>query len=80
VKILFYGRIADAIGRELQVESSAGCLVADLRKKLTCEHPAAAQALSAARARTCVGDTLVEDTYLIGPEETVEFLPPVSGG
>jgi molybdopterin converting factor small subunit len=36
--------------------------------------------LRSRRARTCVGDRLVHDDHALSPADTVEFLPPVSGG
>jgi molybdopterin converting factor small subunit len=30
--------------------------------------------------RTCVGDRLVHDDHVLSGTDTVEFLPPVSGG
>jgi molybdopterin converting factor small subunit len=80
VKVLFYGRLAEAIGPELEVEARPGSSVAELRERLAAEHPGARQSLASRRARTCIGDTLVSDDHVLGETETVEFLPPVSGG
>jgi molybdopterin converting factor small subunit len=80
VKILFYGRLAEAIGRELEVDFAPGCSVAELRGKLVAQFPAVADALRSKRALTCVGDRLVRDGDRLGAGETLEFLPPVSGG
>jgi molybdopterin converting factor small subunit len=79
VKVRFYGRLADAIGRELEVEFAPGCSVADLRDKLAAEHPSMGDVLRG-RAMTCVGDKLVRDSHRLAAGETLEFLPPVSGG
>jgi molybdopterin converting factor small subunit len=80
VKILFYGRLAETIGRELEVSGQFGCSVAELRDRLIIEHPAAEQALGSKRALACVGDALVHDDYLLGAADMIEFFPPVSGG
>ena len=80
MKVLFYGRLADVIGAELEVNSPARCSVSQLRERLATEHPLAAQALRSKRARTCVGDRLVHDAHVLSAADTVEFLPPVSGG
>lgn len=80
MKLLFYGRLAEAIGPELELDAQPGCSIADLRERIVAEHPHVEQALLSARARTCVGDTLVPDDYRLASAETVEFLPPVSGG
>ena len=80
MKVLFYGRLAEAIGPELEIDAPGGCSVAQLRDRLIAEHPQAEQPLSSRRALACVGDSLVHDTYVLGADDRVEFLPPVSGG
>jgi molybdopterin converting factor small subunit len=78
LKVLFYGRLAETIGSELDMPG--GCSVAELRERLIEHHPAAEATLRSSRSRACVGDTLVADDFAIGADTTVEFLPPVSGG
>jgi molybdopterin converting factor small subunit len=80
VRVLFYGRLAEALGPELEIDAPAGCSVAELREKLIAEYPQAEQPLHSCRARACVGDALVRDTYVLKAADSVEFLPPVSGG
>lgn len=80
MKVLFYGRLADAIEPELELGDSTGCSVAELRARLIAAHPDAGQSLRDKRARACVGDRLVDDSYVPSAADTVEFLPPVSGG
>jgi molybdopterin converting factor small subunit len=80
VKVLFYGRLAETIGSELEVSAQVGCSVAELRDRLSMEHPAAEQALRSKRALAYVGDALVHDDYLLGAADMVEFFPAVSGG
>ena len=80
MKVLFYGRLAEAIGRELEVETPPDCSVAELRDRLAVDHPEVADVLRSRRARTCVGDRLVHDNYRLAQGDTPEFLPPVSGG
>ena len=80
MKVLFYGRLAEAIGPELEVDAGLGCSVAELRKQLVTDHPHAEEALQNNRTRTVVGDTLVPDNYCLAAGDTLEFLPPVSGG
>jgi molybdopterin converting factor small subunit len=79
VKVLFYGRLADAIGPELTIEAS-GCSIAQLRDKLIADHPSAKEALASERTRACVGEAIVHDHHIVERTDTVEFLPPVSGG
>jgi molybdopterin converting factor small subunit len=80
VKILFYGRLADAIGSELEIAASLGSSVGDLRNSLIAAHPEIEGVLRSKRALTCVGDRLVRDDYRLADGDIVEFLPPVSGG
>jgi molybdopterin converting factor small subunit len=80
VKVAFYGRLAEAVGSELEIEMSSGCSIAELRSKVIAEHPQAEEMLSNKRARACVGDAIVHDSYVLDAADRVEFLPPVSGG
>jgi molybdopterin converting factor small subunit len=80
MKILFHGRLAEAIGPEIDMDASPGCSVAELRERLIAEHPQAEQPLRSRRALACVGDMLVHDNYVLQAADTIEFLPPVSGG
>ena len=80
MKIFFYGRLADAIGSELELKASDGCTVADLRQRLAAEHPEASETLASRRARACIGDCIVPEDYVVSSSDKVEFLPPVSGG
>ena len=80
MKVLFYGRLADALGPEAEINVPHGCTVAALRDRLIAEHPQAEAALRSKRARAFIGDTLVHDDQLLDPAQPVEFLPPVSGG
>ena len=80
MKVLFYGRLADTIGPELDIDAPPGCSVGHLRDRFVSEHPEAAQPLRSKRARVCVGDALVHEDYVLQASDRVEFLPPVSGG
>jgi molybdopterin converting factor small subunit len=80
VKVLLHGRLAEAIGPELEIETAPGCSVAQLRERLIAEHPGAEQPLRSTRARACIGDMLVDDHHVVQAGERIEFLPPVSGG
>lgn len=79
MKIHFYGRLAESLGRDIEVEAPNSCSIADLRQRLATEYPHAADALGH-RARAFVGDIVVADSHIIRPGESVEFFPPVSGG
>ena len=78
--VFFYGRLADTIGRELEVDAAPGCSVGELRETIIAEHPDAERSLRSERARACVGDVLVRDAYVLQVADRIEFLPPVSGG
>jgi molybdopterin converting factor small subunit len=80
VKVVFYGRLADLIGPEVEVDAPSGCSVAELRNRLVARHRGAEQVLLNARSRACVGDAVVHDDHVLTGSDRVEFLPPVSGG
>ncbi len=78
MKVLFYGALADALGREVEIGVPSGCSIADLRRRLGHEHPHAVNELE--RSRAIIGATTVADDYRTARDDKVEFLPPVSGG
>jgi molybdopterin converting factor small subunit len=80
VKVLLYGRLAEAIGPELEIGATPGCSVASVRDSLIASHPEIESVLRTRRALTFIGDRLVRDDYLLADGDTLEFLPPVSGG
>lgn len=78
--VSFFGRLRDALGAEREVEARRGETVADLRARLAELFPYAAEAILGPRVRACVGETLVDEQFLLDGHERVEFLPPLSGG
>ena len=80
MKVLFYGRLAEAIGPELEIGAVPGASVGDVRERLAAERPEAARVLRDRRSLSFVGDTIVRDDYRLAAGDTLEFLPPVSGG
>ena len=80
MKVRFYGRLAEAIGLEVDIDSSCDCSVEQLREALCSKYPQAADTLASRRSRVCVADSLVDESYVIQPRDRVDFLPPVSGG
>jgi molybdopterin converting factor small subunit len=80
VKVLFYGRLADAIAADLEIHAPAGSSIAELRRTLARSHPHAAEVLMSKRARALVADALVDENFVPRSGDQVEFLPPVSGG
>ena len=80
MKIGFFGRLRDSLGDEREVAAEAGETVAHLRIRLAGLYPRAADDLLSPRVRACVADTLVGEEFLLGEQERIEFLPPLSGG
>lgn len=80
MKVLFYGRLAEAIGPELEIGALPGFSVAELREWMVAEYPVFEEVLRSKRALSFVGDRLVRDDYRLAAGDTLEFLPPVSGG
>ena len=78
--IHFYGKLADAFGRSIDLDLAEACSVAELRERLSHDYPDAAEMLSSGKLRACVDNAIVPADALVNPAETVEFLPPVSGG
>jgi molybdopterin converting factor small subunit len=78
MKVLFYGRLADAIGRDIEIEAGGASSVAELRRRVAASHPDAADALG--RSRAVIASAMVGDEHVIAAADQVEFLPPVSGG
>ncbi len=80
LNVSFYGRLADAIEPHVIVETSDGCSIAELRERLSSEYPRGSATLRDRRTRAIVADAVVPEDYRPNANETVEFLPPVSGG
>ena len=80
MKVVFYGRLAEEIGAELEVGVSPGSSVAEVREMIAAEHPNVAGVLLSRRALSVVGERMVRDDYRLAAGDTLEFLPPVSGG
>ena len=80
MKILFFGKLGEAIGREVAMDVDTEVTVAELRAFLAQRYPAVAADLCGPGLRACVGDTIVGEDFRIGPETAVEFFPPLSGG
>lgn len=81
MRIICFGKLGEAIGRELHLEPPVGgCTVAELRQLLIARHPHAAEILSNPSIRACVGDSIVGEQFPVDPATDVEFFPPLSGG
>jgi molybdopterin converting factor small subunit len=78
VRILFYGRLADAFGRDAEVDIDLPCTVGVTREQLQQIRPD--EDLGYRRAKACVNGVLVEDDCVVHEGDSLEFLAPVSGG
>ena len=81
MKVQFFGRMAERIGRETEVEvPERGCSVAELRRRLAELHPAAESDLLAPTLRACVDDAIAGEDRIVQESSDVAFFPPLSGG
>ena len=77
MKILFFGRLGETIGRELDYRlPPEGCTVAELRAELAKTHAG----LAAESVRACIDHEIAPETALVLPGHEVAFIPPLSGG
>jgi molybdopterin converting factor small subunit len=79
MKVTFYGKLADMLGRELDLAVETPCTIAGLRERIFAAFPAALP-LRDKRVRACIGGAIVRDDHPVTPTDEVEFLAPVSGG
>lgn len=81
MKILFFGSLADTIGREASLDRlPSGCTVADLRAQLVQLHPTARTGLGSDRSRAYADDVMVSEDHVVTGTNELAFLPPLSGG
>jgi molybdopterin converting factor small subunit len=78
LRIRLYGRLADAIGREIMLKMPLPCSVGEVRRRLAASHTTAAGSLE--RSRALIAGAIVSNERELADAESVEFLPPVSGG
>ena len=81
-KVLLFGKLRDAFGADAVAMPEGVESVRDLRIALGVAHPHLAALVSAPSVRVAVNQELVADeiTTLIGPDDEVALLPPLSGG
>lgn len=80
MKIRLYGTLGEKLGPAIELAPPAGTdTVAQLREVLAAMFPDASDDLRR-RSRVCVADSIVGESYRLAGTETVEFLPPLSGG
>lgn len=80
MKIRFYGMLGEKLGAEIELDPPEGTdTILKLRAVLGEMFPNASADLKQ-RTRACVADSIVGENHMIAGDETVEFLPPLSGG
>lgn len=77
--ILFFGRVADRLGRERSLDRLDAPTVGDLRRRLAEADPAADILLDPA-VRASVDRKVVPDSAAIHPGQEIAFFPVFSGG
>ena len=78
MKLIFYGRLADSIGPEIELEVPEGAPVAELRSRLDQRFPG--NGFADGRIRACVAGAVVGEDALLRSDQPIEILAPVSGG
>jgi molybdopterin converting factor small subunit len=75
-RVRYFAAAEEAVGADVQVrdEQSLG----ELRSALLAEHPALHGVLP--RCAVLVDGARVDDAHLLGPDTTVDVLPPFAGG
>jgi molybdopterin converting factor small subunit len=77
MKILFFGRLGDTIGREVDFDlPDGGLTVAELRAALATTYGG----LAAPSVRACIDREIASESALVLPDHEVAFIPPLSGG
>jgi len=75
MRVLFFGRVADALGRERDVElPPAGCTIAELRRLIS------AEVLAVKGVRASLDKQIVGEEALVSPGAEVAFFSVFSGG
>ena len=75
MRVLFFGRVADQLGRERDVETPrGGCTIADLR------HLIAAEVLDRPGIRASIDREIVGEDAIVSPGAEVAFFSVFSGG
>ena len=81
MKILFFGRLGERLGRELEIDPPAdGWTVAELRESLCSRGEIFREMLEDPGIRGCVDQAIVPEDTHVRPHQEVAFIPPLSGG
>lgn len=79
MRVLFFGSLADRLGRELHEIPVAGS-VGELRRLLSARDPVSANIFLEADIRVSVDHCLASDDTAIRSGQEVAFFPVLSGG
>ncbi|HYD11314.1 MAG TPA: MoaD/ThiS family protein [Allosphingosinicella sp.] len=72
ITIGFYGRLAERLGRQVDLDLPDGVSLSELRAYF--------DGLDADKVRALVNDETALDDIWVYPGDRVDFLPPLSGG
>ncbi|MFN3522072.1 MAG: MoaD/ThiS family protein [Phenylobacterium sp.] len=79
--VLFFGRVADVLGRRVEIAlPAAGCSLAEVRARLGALSEDARAALSRADVRAAVDQALAGDDTWTRPGQEIAFFSMFSGG
>lgn len=79
VRVLLFAAARDLAGAgAVAVELPAGATVAELRAALAAQVPVLAALLR--RSSVAVDHDFAEDDHVLGPDDELAVIPPVSGG
>lgn len=80
MRVFFYGKLADTVGKEVQLPADGPSSVGGLKRRLAADYPEMASALQDGRVKAIVAEAFVNDDHPLSAADEVEFLAPVSGG
>lgn len=80
MRICFFGRLGDRIGRTLDFSVTQPCTVEELRAVISSRFPESRDDLASGSTRVCIADQVVPEDHMVEPDDEVDILPPVSGG
>jgi molybdopterin converting factor subunit 1 len=79
IRVLLFARFREAVGAEvIEVVLAERGTVKDLRELIVLSRPSLASLLE--RSQIAINGELADDQALVGSEDEVALLPPVSGG
>lgn len=83
MKLVFPGKFGDLVGSDLNdfQRPPEVRTLSDLAVWLAQTRPALGEAMKATRAKVIINNTVVHDLlHILGDDDEVAFLPPMSGG